>query len=472
MAILDRFTKLFRTAQQPVAVINPPQEPTSFASLAQEFSVSRDRGAKIRDCRQMVEDDPRPEVAINTLARDVTKGGFEIQITGGRSAEATTAIQDMIDRLDLFAVIDDWIRLTLRDGDLFLEVGLAADGTIALLTVKPTIGMYRNSNSFDQFTQPERAFFYTDKPFYAEPPADAIWFADWQIIHGRWNSDVEVRYGKPLFSAARTAYKRVKQGELDTSVRRKTRSGIRYVHVLEDASVADLEAYKAANAPALDDPYAAVSDFFMNKRGGITVLQGDANLSDIEDIKHHVQTFAMASPVPIELIGYGTDVNRDILEQKKDQYNQAITAVRGWVRAQFLKPLFERQWLLKGILPVNLKWDLQWKGVEEPASAEMVDAGRFAASVMATGLLSDETLLRLFATMVPDFDVEAELIELEKRQAEKQAEAEAQMQAMAANAQMPPNQPGAGKPNTLPQQSPPVNKKPAPGAPPDKKEAA
>ena len=75
-------------------------------------------------------------------------------------------------------------------------------------------------------------------------------------------------YGTPMFASARKAYKRMTQGELDISIRRKTRSGQRFVHVLDGASAAEIEAYKAANKPALDDPFAAVSDFFPTGRAG------------------------------------------------------------------------------------------------------------------------------------------------------------------------------------------------------------
>jgi hypothetical protein len=125
------------------------------------------------------------------------------------------------------------------------------------------------------------------------------------MIHARWDRDEGSRYGAPMFASARKAYKRMTQGELDIAIRRKTRAGMRYVHVLDGASPAEIEAYKAANRPALDDPYAAVADFFFNKAGGLQALQGDARLSDIDDVLHHVDTFGIASPVPLELIGYG-----------------------------------------------------------------------------------------------------------------------------------------------------------------------
>jgi hypothetical protein len=150
-----------------------------------------------------------------------------------------------------------------------------------------------------------------------------------------------------------------------------------------------------------------------------------------------VQTFAVASPVPLELIGYGTDLNRDILEQKQDQYADAIESVQGWLEAEFLLPLLERQWLMLGIWPDALTVSFQWKQKKRPTPTGMKDMAAFAASIKAAGLLTDATLLHMLATVLPDFDVDAEIAALEAQASEDAAVAAAQaaeMQRMAINA--------------------------------------
>lgn len=437
--LVDRITAMWRNRNRtPEAVIGPqPAQPQSVGAVS--FTTQRDRRGRIAECRDMVAEDPRAKQSVATLSRDATKGGFTVQVTGARAAQAQAAADALVARLDLFTRLDDWARLTLRDGDTFLELGVAANGEIVQVTRKPTLETYRFSDDYDRFYDPAAAFYWTDRPTYTDvPPADATWFAEWQIVHARWDRDEGSRYGNPLFASARSAYKRMRQGELDIAVRRKTRSGMRYVHVLEDASPAEIEAYKVANKPALDDPFAAVADLFQNKRGGLQAVQGDAHLSEIEDVLHHVDTFGMASPVPLELIGYGRNLNRDVLQQKKEQYDETLGSVRGWLVSEFVRPLLERQWLLLGIWPDALTWDVQWKAKKEPAPAELAQMGQFIASLKAMGLLTDATLLRLLATRLPDFDVDAEI---EAMQAEAAAQA-TEMQRMAANATVPPDQPG------------------------------
>lgn len=435
--ILDRFTAHWqRRNTAPPTVTTQDTRPTAPATVT--FTTQRDRRSRIADCRDMAADDPRPKQALATLARDATKGGVTLQITGPRAAQAQAAADALFARVKLPTRIDDWARLTFRDGDTFLELGVAANGEVVEITRKPTLEMFRWSDDFDRFYDPAAAFYWTDRPTFNDvPPADATFFPEWQIVHARWDRDEGSRYGTPMFASARKAYKRMSQGELDIAIRRKTRSGLRYLHVLEGASTAEIEAYKAANKPALDDQFGALADFFSNRPGGLQVIQGDARLSEIDDVKHHVQTFAVASPVPLELIGYGTDLNRDILEQKQTQYEDAIESVRGWIEAEFILPLLERQWLMLGIWPDALSIEFQWKQKKRTTPAGLKDMAAFATAMKAAKLLTDPTLLHMLATVLPDFDVDAEIAALEAQAAEDAATAQAQaaeMQRMAMNA--------------------------------------
>ncbi|HRA67056.1 MAG TPA: hypothetical protein PL187_13600 [Caldilinea sp.] len=432
--IIDRISTLWQRRATPAVVTAPPTEVRTVRPAAVDWTAQADRRAQIADSRQMALEDPRPKQSMATLARDATKGGFTLQITGPRAAQAQAAADALLARLRVFQRLDDWARLTFRDGDTFLELGVAANGEIVQVTRKPTAEMYRNSDDFDRFADPARAFYWTERPTYSDtPPADAVFFPEWQIVHARWDGNEGSRYGAPMFASARRAYKRMSQGELDIAVRRKTRSGLRYAHILDGANQAEMEAYKAANAPALDDPYAAVADFFFNRAGGLQVVQGDAQLAQIDDVLHHVDTFGLASITPLELMGYGRNLNRDVLEQKKAQYDEALGSVRGWLGNEFVLPMLERQWLLLGIWPDDLEVDLQWKTKKESTPTDLREMAGFAAAVKASGLLTDATILRILATKLPDFDVDAEIAALAVLAAEREAQAQ-EMERVAANA--------------------------------------
>lgn len=419
--MLERFSALFRKAQPAQKMIHSPVPPRP-AHLAETFAAESTRRAIVHECRAMAEEDPRVEGILKALARDTVKGGFTLSVDGARSAEAEQAALALFDRLNFQVRLQSWVEATLRDGDTFLEVMLNPTGEIADLSRKPTLEMHRHTDEFDRFVDPGRAFFWTDKLWHGpEPPSDAVWFAAWQVIHAKANEDENRRYGRPLFASARKAHKRMTEGELDLAIRRKTRAGVKYFHAVEGASEADLDAYIERNRGSLDDPFAAVQDFFSAKPGGITAIQGDANLSQIEDVLHHIRTFWVASPVPMSLLGYGQDLNRDVLDEQKEQYDAAKEQLGTWAAYQFIYPLVERQWLLRGILPKGLRYTVEWSQKDAVTPGDLQAVAGSIVQLRAAGVLSDETLVRLVARFIPELDVESELAALEQRMADEAA---------------------------------------------------
>lgn len=310
--------------------------------------------------------DPRAKGTIKTLARDAVKGGFTVTVTGGaRRAEAQEEANRVIKDLKLFLKLDDWIRLSQRDGDSFLEPSINRDRRIVYITRKPTTEMHRNSNRYDLFDDPTKAYWQGDAIYGSQPPPDAIWFAQWQIIHARWDHDEGDRYGQPQFAPSTGAFKKMTEGETDIAVRRKTRAGMKFLHVIEGGSEPDIEAYKERNQDTLNNPFSAIADFFTNKRGAVQAIQGDARLNEIDDVTHHIETWSTASPVPLALLGYGRDINRDVVNDQREQYQDTLPGVTQWTETQILIPVLELQWLLLGIWPEDLEYEIHWAREEK-----------------------------------------------------------------------------------------------------------
>jgi len=417
MGLIDRFTAMFRQQEQPSKTTSDEvRRPGRASGTLDRFKVERSRREIVEICRRMYDEDTRGERTLNTLASDAVGSGFEVSVTEGADVEAAQAEADeLVARLDLAQRLDDWARLSFRDGDSFLELSVDGEGLIQDVTRKPTLEMHRNSNDADRFDDPTRAFWWSDKLWAGQGPGlDAVWFAAWQIIHARWHHDEGSRYGRPQFAAARGPWKRMNEGELDIAIRRKTRSGMKYMHVLEDASDADLEAYKEQNKDALDNPFAAVADFFSNKKGMIQAVQGDARLGEIEDVVHHIRTWWVSSPVPMSLVGYGQDLNRDVLDPQKAQYDEMLPTARKWIESQLLTPLLERQWLLRGMWPGGMQYAVTWSVKQRLVAQVLKDLAEALLRLKATGLFTDEVLLNMAAQMVPGIDVAALLAEMER----------------------------------------------------------
>lgn len=408
-SLLDRIRSIFRQADPPeqqqttADLTRPPSVPSD---LMERFSSETDRVAVVRKCREMYQRDPRARKMIRTLARDLTKGGFVVKVEDDDMAvEIAQALED---RLGLEQKIDDWVRLTARDGDSFLEIGVNDQLEIAEVSRKPTLQMFRNTDKFDHFSDPERAFWWSDSIWAGqEPPKDATWFAQWQIIHARWEHDEGSRYGSPMMSAGTGHWKKVTEGELDIAVRRKTRAGMKYVHKFPgDVSDATVREYREINKDALDNPYAAVADFFGNV--DINAIQGDTQLGEITDVRHMIATWFMSGEVPMELLGYGEDLNRDVLQEKNEEYKQVIDGLRTWIESELLRPLFERQWLLQGIYPPNLNYSFEWKASQVVTPLELGQIADAAFKLKILGL-EDTIIWSLLARFLPGIDTETVL---------------------------------------------------------------
>ena len=360
-SLRDRINQLFGRAkrqEQPRTLVTtlPPERPSQEPmDIAAKFKAETERKAVIEECRKMYKTDLRIKKAFRMLAQDTLKGGFSVKTD---NTQAKAEADALFTRLGLNQKLERYVRLSPRDGDSFLQAVIDEGLNIVSLTRKPTLKMRRNTDDADQFTDPGRAFWMADELYWGmEPPKDVTWFAQWEIIHARWEWDEESRYGTPMFAAGTGTFKKVSEGETDISVRRKVRAAMRYHHVIEGGP-ADVEAYKENNKSALNNPNIAAADFFSNKPGGITAVQGDANMDQIADVKHHIATLFAGSDVPMELVAYGEGLNRDILGDKREEYEEILRQVREWTVDEILRPLLELQWLLKGILPSGLEYEV------------------------------------------------------------------------------------------------------------------
>lgn len=401
-SLKQRIQAFFNPVSAETTAVQPTPAQQSVVAEYEKLKADRDRLAIIKTCRTMYAQDPRVKKALKMYATDTVKAGFLIRT---KDEEAKKIAMDLQTRIGLNKKLQDVVRLSGRDGDSFYEIVVDDQLNITEASRKPTLRMRRNSNSTDKFDDPNRAFYMAPDNFMgADVPKNAVFFPTWQIIHVRWEHDDESRYGTPMWASATGAFKRVSEGETDMAVRRKVRAGMRLLHVVEGAA-SDIEAYKEVNKSALANPTAAHLDLFTNKQGSITAVQGDAHLNEINDLLHQVATMFAASDVPMELVAYGEGLNRDILSEKKDEYDESLDDGREWVTEEFLKPLIERQWLLKGILPANVEYKIIWRKAKSLTPAGLRDLADAGSRFKLLGV-KDEIVQLLIASFLRDVDID------------------------------------------------------------------
>lgn len=400
---ITRFIQNIR-GQQPETSAEPsdkqPNQTHYAPDLLARFSVENDRASRVRESRKIYDEDGRFEEIVNTLARDVTKGRFQIEVDDEAAAEVAEAMRN---RLALDDRLDDWARLTFRDGDSFIEAGVTKDRLLVDATRKPTLHMRRNSDKLDRFSDPVHAFWYADNIMQLQTDAKTIWFAEWQIIHARWMHDEGDRYGTPLMNSGRKTYKKIDQGELNVAIRRHLRSGRRYHHYVKGDGT-DIETYKAQNKQALSQPNAQ-ADFFSNYEGGISTVAGDDTVGDINDIVHFIETWWIGSPVPRGLLGYGRDLNRDVLKSQKEQYDETLESVKKWLADQLIKPFLELQWLLAGYVPELLNYKITFPSKKIVTPQDILTILE-AAQLMRLLGFPEDVIRMVVARFMPEIDPE------------------------------------------------------------------
>lgn len=366
-----------------------------------KLKADRDRIAIMKTCGEMYRTDPRVKKAHRFYARDIVRAGFIVKTDDLEAKQVAEAMQK---RLGLNQFLEDAVRETAKEGDSFYEIVINEALDISEASRKPTAQVRRNSNKADQFENPAKAFWMSGSPWYSgEPPKDATWFAEWQMIHARWDHESNERYGTPMFASATGAFKKVVEGELNVAVRRKMGGAQIRQHVIE-GSPADVEKYKEDNKASFGK-LSAVTDLFTNKKGSLNVHQGDGTIDKIGDVNHFVSTMMAASDVTMELIVYGDGLNRDILGEKKEEYEETLSQGREWLTAQVIKPLLERQWLLKGILPAGVKYEIIWRTAKPLTPADLRDLGDGLARLKVVGV-KDEIIQQIAAMYLKNVDSE------------------------------------------------------------------
>ncbi len=186
------------------------------------------------------------------------------------------------------------------------------------------------------------------------------YFGLWQLTVARLTPDNYDDFGapgRPYLDATRGVWQKLTMTEEDTVIRRRMRAPLRMAHVLEGASPEDLTAYQLKVQQ--DQANGNYSDYYSNKKGSVTALQGDTNLEQIADVVHLLDTFFAGAPAPKGLFGYSEGLNRDILADLQQDFFDEIDALQdnaAWV----YETGFRLQLLLQDLNPDSYEFTCEF----------------------------------------------------------------------------------------------------------------
>ncbi len=304
--------------------------------------------AAILDIRQMDRDDPRVKKIHQRTARSIVKGGLVLDIASDKK-RIINEWKKFVKRLNL----DRQEKLESDARGLIMEGNLPIQWIIDKLSPRVVSGVRMPAETIRPvvgengvFLDPKAAYEQIDM-IYGRATAS---FALWQLTMGRLspdNYDDWGCHGRPLLDSCRQKYLQLVMTEKDMVKRRHVRANQRLAHSLEGATEEDLEAYEAK---VYNEQGEQTTDFFSNKKTTVQSIQGDANLDQIADVVHLINSFLSGSPMPAGLLGYTEGLNRDILDDLKKDFFEEVDALQdthAWVYQQG----FDLHLLLQGINP-------------------------------------------------------------------------------------------------------------------------
>lgn len=349
--------------------------------LYREMWVDHERRAIVALMREMDQKDGRVKQVHNRLARDCIRGGLVLQAVEKHGSETIkrewSAFMGRL-QLDRREKLKSDARGLVMEGNLPLQLvyGQGMDVVAAIRMPSDTIVPITDMGG--RFKNPSRAYEQRD---VMTGQVLGAWGA-WQMAMSRLdpdNFDDLGSMGRPFLDACADKWRQLVMTEEDLVIRRRMRAPLRLAHVLEGATADDLKIYRQ-NVEA--EQGKITTDFFLNRKGGVTAVQGDAKLNEIEDVLHLLDTFYAGSPAPKGLFGYTGNLQRDILEDLKRDYYDEVDGLQDSLASGY-ELAFRMHLLFKGIDPAPGDFTLRFAQRRTETANQVAD---LALKHMALGI--------------------------------------------------------------------------------------
>lgn len=316
--------------------------------------IDYDRRALVRLMREMDLKDGRVKSVHGRVARDVVRGGLVLEVNEKASSETLkrewSAFAYRV-QLGKAEKLKSDARGLVMEGNLahqlVLDDGASGDRRQVMAALRmPSDTIVPLVDDGGRFKNAGAAYEQRD----VMTGSVLATFAAWNLMMSRLdpqNFDDLGSMGRPWLDSVASTWRKLVMTEEDLVLRRRMRAPLRLVHVMEGADDVALQQYRKAVEGEKAD---IATDFYMNKRGGVTAIQGDETLGDIGDVAHLLDTFFAGSPAPKGLFGYTGGLARDILEDLKRGYYDEVDGLQDLQAGAYVMA-FRVHLLFRGIDP-------------------------------------------------------------------------------------------------------------------------
>jgi hypothetical protein len=342
-----------------------------------------ERRAIVRTIREMDQQDGRVKAIHSKLARDAIRGGLVLQTHDGASEKLKREWLAFMGRLqlDISQKLKSDARGLVMEGNLPLQLVYDDAMNVVAGVRMPSDTIIPITDMGGRFKDPAKAFEQRD---VITGRTIGTWGA-WQMALCRLdpgNFDDLGSMGRPFLDSCAATWRKLVMTEEDLVIRRRMRAPLRLAHVLEGADKDLLDAYRKDHEAQQGE---ITTDFYLNRKGGVTAVQGDATLGDIDDVVHLLDTFFAGGPAPKALFGYTGNINRDILEDLKRDYYDEVDGLQD-VHASGYEIAFRMHLLFKGIDPAPGEFTLRFAQRRTDTPNQVAD---LALKYLALGMPMD-----------------------------------------------------------------------------------
>lgn len=356
----------------------------ALARMYRNMWLDTERRAMVRTVRDMDRRDGRVKQIHNRLARDCIRGGLVLQVNEKGSSEVLKrewrAMQGRL-QLEVGEKLKSDARGFVMEGNLPLQLVLNDRQDVVAAIRMPSETLVPITDIGGRFKNPAAAWEQRD---VMTGTTLASWAA-WQMSVARLdpdNFDDLGSMGRPFLDSCAHVWQKLTMTEEDLVLRRRMRAPLRMAHVLEGADSTELETYRKQVEGERGE---ITTDYYLNKKGAVTAVQGDATLGDIDDVVHLLDTFYAGSPAPKGLFGYTEGMARDILEDLKRSYYDEVDGLQDAMAASYTVA-FRIHLLFKGIDPDVGEFTLRFAQRRTETPNQVAD---LALKYMSLGLPDD-----------------------------------------------------------------------------------
>ena len=407
-----------------------------------EFYEPCERRNLIAQLNVLLADHPILESALIIFCGGAVAAGFNAQIVDAPTKPAIKKAQDVIDKikklckLELFLPAIAFQMATF--GDVFIQISLDPKGKeIDGIRVMPVASMERLTDDKEEWINPKQAFLQRD----AIDLQLVDYFGIGQIIHGRHLHIPGQRYGRSRIFSTRGIAKDAIDAIRSLLPRRLANQPFRWYKLADsnDEPLTETQwsefhqntsrriaVEQGRGLSPYDDVYTNLVD--------LKILGGDPNLGTMTDIEMLIDASLSSIGVSRQILGWGTNVNRDVLDEQRDQLYAQQQQFAKEITEQILIPLFETGLLLADIDPDSVK--IQTEYHQQFTDRQMETRMNNARKDFIAGGISRRTYVKTISAYYLINDVDDEIKEIKKDREEAITEKELQSAKQANNRQL------------------------------------